>query len=94
MFPFQALASAIASTQVMTAQQVVKGENGDEVRLHVLFSAGVASCSQLLDLNISEALPEKSWCFSKMNERICPKQTESHLIRYSASFQVLIIHFL
>lgn len=27
----QALASAIASTQVMKAQQVVKGENGDEV---------------------------------------------------------------
>ncbi|XP_040911773.1 armadillo repeat-containing protein 1-like [Toxotes jaculatrix] len=27
----EALASAIASTQVMTAQQVVKGENGDEV---------------------------------------------------------------
>lgn len=31
-FPAQALASAISTTQVMTAQQVVKRENGDEVR--------------------------------------------------------------
>lgn len=29
---FQALASAIAATEVMTAQQVVKAENGEEVR--------------------------------------------------------------
>lgn len=37
----QDLGSAIASTQVMTAQQVVRAENGDEVRfydpLHKLF---------------------------------------------------------
>lgn len=31
----QALASAIASTQVMKAQQVVKGENGDEVSVRL-----------------------------------------------------------
>lgn len=37
-FSFQALASAIASTQVMKAQQVVKGENGDEVSLSLLFN--------------------------------------------------------
>ena len=30
-FSLQALASAIASTEVLTAQQVVKGENGQEV---------------------------------------------------------------
>ncbi len=35
-FSFQALASAIASTQVMKAQQVVKGESGEEVSLSLL----------------------------------------------------------
>lgn len=37
----QALASAIASTQVMKAQQVVKGENGDEVSLSLLLCLSV-----------------------------------------------------
>lgn len=40
-FLVQALASAIASTQVMKAQQVVKGENGDEVSLSLLLCLSV-----------------------------------------------------
>ena len=36
---FQALASAIASTQVMKAQQVVKAENGDEVSASSFYSS-------------------------------------------------------
>ncbi|PWA32052.1 hypothetical protein CCH79_00020416 [Gambusia affinis] len=52
----EALASAIAATEVMTAQQVVKDENGDEVLVHFL-EAGSLSVEQNLDL--PEYLPEE-----------------------------------
>ncbi|XP_023282633.1 armadillo repeat-containing protein 1-like [Seriola lalandi dorsalis] len=51
----EALASAIASTQVMTAQQVVKGENGDEV-LIPLTEDGSVEVEQNVDL--PDYLPE------------------------------------
>ncbi|KAF7647246.1 hypothetical protein LDENG_00175360 [Lucifuga dentata] len=51
----EALASAIASTQVMTAQQVLKGENGDEVLIS-LAADGSAPAEQNTDL--PEYLPE------------------------------------
>lgn len=51
----EALASAIASTQVMKAQQVVKAENGDEV-LIPLAEDGSFSVEQNLDL--PDYLPE------------------------------------
>ncbi|XP_070831169.1 armadillo repeat-containing protein 1-like [Chaetodon trifascialis] len=51
----EALASAIASTQVMTAQQVVKGENGDEV-LVPLAEDGSVVVEQNVDL--PDYLPE------------------------------------
>ncbi|XP_016521876.1 armadillo repeat-containing protein 1-like isoform X1 [Poecilia formosa] len=52
----EALASAIAATEVMTAQQVVKDENGDEVLVHFP-EAGSVSVEQNLDL--PEYLPEE-----------------------------------
>ncbi|KAI3374917.1 hypothetical protein L3Q82_021053 [Scortum barcoo] len=51
----EALATAIASTQVMTAQQVVKGENGDEV-LIPLAQDGSVEVEQNVDL--PDYLPE------------------------------------
>ncbi|XP_070775041.1 armadillo repeat-containing protein 1-like [Enoplosus armatus] len=51
----EALASAIASTQVMKAQQVVKGENGDEV-LIPLAEDGSVEVEQNVDL--PDYLPE------------------------------------
>lgn len=51
----EALASAIASTQVMKAQQVVKGENGDEV-LIPLAENGSEEVEQNVDL--PDYLPE------------------------------------
>ncbi|XP_029381376.1 armadillo repeat-containing protein 1-like [Echeneis naucrates] len=51
----EALASAIASTQVMKAQQVVKGENGDEV-LIPFAEDGSVELEQNLDL--PDYLPE------------------------------------
>ncbi|KAM3605257.1 uncharacterized protein V6R79_023155 [Siganus canaliculatus] len=51
----EALASAIASTQVMKAQQVVKGENGDEV-LIPLAEDGSEEVEQNVDL--PDYLPE------------------------------------
>lgn len=51
----EALASAIASTQVMTAQQVVKGENGDEV-LIPFAEDGSVQVEQNVDL--PDYLPE------------------------------------
>ncbi|XP_032420461.1 armadillo repeat-containing protein 1-like [Xiphophorus hellerii] len=52
----EALASAIAATEVMTAQQVVKDENGDEILVHFT-EAGSVSVEQNLDL--PEYLPEE-----------------------------------
>ncbi|XP_078478280.1 LOW QUALITY PROTEIN: armadillo repeat-containing protein 1-like [Lampetra planeri] len=51
----EALASAIASTEVMTAQQVVKGENGDEV-LIPFSEDGSVDVEQNVDL--PDYLPE------------------------------------
>ncbi|KAM6989473.1 armadillo repeat-containing protein 1-like [Tautogolabrus adspersus] len=51
----EALASAIASTQVMTAQQVVKGENGDEV-LIPFAEDGSVLVEQ--NVNLPDYLPE------------------------------------
>ncbi|KAF0046441.1 hypothetical protein F2P81_000074 [Scophthalmus maximus] len=51
----EALASAIASTQVMTAQQVVKGENGDEVLIPFVEDGSVA-VEQNVD--VPDYLPE------------------------------------
>ncbi|CAK6979661.1 armadillo repeat-containing protein 1-like [Scomber scombrus] len=52
----EALASAIASTEVMTAQQVMKGENGDEV-LIPFSEDGSVSVEQNVDL--PDYLPEE-----------------------------------
>ncbi|XP_028328265.1 armadillo repeat-containing protein 1-like [Gouania willdenowi] len=51
----EALASAIASTQVMKAQQVVKAENGDEI-LYPFPEDGAVQVEQNLDL--PDYLPE------------------------------------
>uniref|UniRef100_UPI0037E77FA3 armadillo repeat-containing protein 1-like n=1 Tax=Semicossyphus pulcher TaxID=241346 RepID=UPI0037E77FA3 len=51
----EALASAIASTQVMTAQQVVKGENGDEVLIPFVEDGSVVVEQ---NVNLPDYLPE------------------------------------
>lgn len=51
----EALASAIASTQVMTAQQVVKGENGDEV---LILLAEDSSVEVEQNMDLPDYLPE------------------------------------
>ncbi|XP_020514990.1 armadillo repeat-containing protein 1-like [Labrus bergylta] len=51
----EALASAIASTVVMTAQQVVKGENGDEVLIPFAEDGSVAVEQ---NVNLPDYLPE------------------------------------
>lgn len=51
----EALASAIASTQVMTAQQVVKGENGDEVLIPFKEDGSVVVEQ---NVNLPDYLPE------------------------------------
>ncbi|XP_034535324.1 armadillo repeat-containing protein 1-like [Notolabrus celidotus] len=51
----EALASAIASTQVMTAQQVVKGENGEEVLIPFVEDGSVVVEQ---NVNLPDYLPE------------------------------------
>ncbi|XP_015254286.1 PREDICTED: armadillo repeat-containing protein 1-like [Cyprinodon variegatus] len=52
----EALASAIAATEVMTAQQVVKAENGEEVLIH--FPEG-SSVQVEQNMDLPEYLPEE-----------------------------------
>ncbi|XP_029931285.1 armadillo repeat-containing protein 1-like [Myripristis murdjan] len=82
----EALASAIASTQVMKAQQVVKGENGDEV-LIPFAEGGSVEVEENVDL--PDYLPEEespSQEPDKAVSRVGPGQDGSSWLGAAANF--------